>query len=140
MRVLKKLDACGRDSQRTSGDKSTYRVGCDDDGDKRQKGIIDKGSAVYSELVETKKKGNQRRQDCVKAEEGREGNEYANRKSKRRPLRWIIQREQTAKGGTKHFVRQAFTGVPGGAAPLGVVGPVMISSDNGQAGMPVLPI
>jgi len=44
----------------------------------------------------------------MKPEEGREGNEYSNRKSKRRSLRWIIQHEQTAKGGTKHFVRQAF--------------------------------
>jgi hypothetical protein len=38
----------------------------------------------------------------VKAKKRRECNEYADRKSKRRPLGWIINSEQTAKRGTKH--------------------------------------
>ena len=40
----------------------------------------------------------------MQTQEGREGNENAYRKCKRRPLRWIIDRKQTAKGSTKHLI------------------------------------
>jgi len=39
----------------------------------------------------------------MKSQKGREGDEDADCKSKGRSLRWIIQREQTAKSGAKHL-------------------------------------
>ncbi len=69
---------------------------------------VPKSPAVYGDLVEAKEKSNQRRQYRMKPKEGREGNEYSDGKSKRRPLRWIVQREQTAKSHTKHGTVSSF--------------------------------
>ena len=76
--MSQKFDTCGGDSQRASENKSSDRVGCNDNRNKRQKGIVDKGPAVDGDLVETKKEGNQSSQDCMKTEERREGNENSN--------------------------------------------------------------
>ena len=99
-----KLDAVWRNSDWSSQQKSADRVRRDDDRDKRQKGIIDKGAAVNRDLIKTKRKGNKRGENCMEAKEGGEGDEYANGKSKRRSLRWIVQREQTAESRAEHIL------------------------------------
>ena len=90
-------------AQRSTEDKSADGVRRNNYRDEGQEGIVDERAAVNGNLVEAKKEGHRRSHDCVQAEEWREGNEYADRKSKRRSLRWIIQREQTAKGRAKHL-------------------------------------
>ncbi len=71
-------------------------------GTRVRKGLLMNVPRVDGDFVEAKKKGHRRGHDRVQTEERRERDEYADRKSKRRSLRWIIQREQTAKGGAKH--------------------------------------
>ena len=107
-----KFNTGGGNAQRAPENKSADSVGSNDNGNESQKRIVDKSAAVDGNLVETKKKGKQRGQNCMKPEEWREGNENSQRKSKRRSLRWIVQRKQTAKGGAKHFLGSKFQ-VPG---------------------------
>lgn len=102
MRMPQEFDTRGGNPQRTSKNECPDGVRSNDDRNQSKKRIIDKSPAIDGNLVETKNKGNQGCQNCMESKERREGNENPKRKSKRRSLRWIIQREQTAKGGTKH--------------------------------------
>jgi len=104
MRMSQKFDTCLRNPQRTSEDKSSNGIGSNDDRNQSEKRIVDKSPAVDSYFVEAEYKGNQSCQNCMETQERGEGNENSKRESKRRSLRWIIQREQTAKSGTKHFL------------------------------------
>ena len=53
-----KFNPGGGDSQRPTQQERADCIGSDDDGDERQKGVVDKGAAVNSDFVETKKEGN----------------------------------------------------------------------------------
>src|SRR4029077_20349364 len=108
MRMSQKFDAGRGNPQRASKDKRSDRIRGNDNRDQREKRVVDKSPTVDSNLVDTQNEGNQSCQNCMESKKRREGNENAKRKSKRRSLRWIIQREQTAKGGTKHFSSSKF--------------------------------
>ena len=102
VRIPQKLDTGGRNSQRAAKKKSSDSVGGHDDRNQRQQRVVNESAGVNRNLVKAKEKSNQRCDYCVQPKEWGEGDENSDRESQRRSLRWIIKREQTAKGGTKH--------------------------------------
>ena len=102
MRMSQKFDTCLRNPQRTSEDKSSNGIGSNDDRNQSEKRIVDKSPAVDSYFVEAEYKGNQSCQNRMKTQERGEGNENPKGESKRRSLRRIVQREQTAEGSAEH--------------------------------------
>ena len=102
MRIPQELDAFGWNPEWLIQNESADSVGRNNNRDQRQKRVVDKSSRVDGHFVKAKQEGNCGGENCMKTEEWRKGNEDADGKSKRRPLGWIIQGEQTAKGRTQH--------------------------------------
>src|SRR6185503_10407373 len=102
MRMSQKFDTGGRDTQRTSENKRSDGIRSNDDRNQGEKRVVYERATIDGNLIETKNTGNQSCESCMESKEWGEGNENTERKSKRRTHRWIIQSEQTAKGGTKH--------------------------------------
>ena len=109
MRISQQLHAFVRNRQRTSENESADGVRDDDDRDQRQDRVVDKSPGVDRDFVEAEGKRDHGRHDRVQAQKRRESDEYPDRKSKRRPLGWIVDRKQTAKCGTetKHSLLKA---------------------------------
>ena len=78
MRVSQQFDARSGNPERTTEDKSADRIRRDDDRNESEEGIVDESAAINGNLVEAKKKGNERRQNCMQAEEWRKGDENSN--------------------------------------------------------------
>lgn len=97
VRLLQQVQTFIGQRQRTAQQKRSRRVGRKDDGDEREDGIVDEGSGIDRYFVEAKDEGERRRHHGMQAEEGRKGYEDTDGESKRRALRRIINREQTAK-------------------------------------------
>ncbi len=104
LRIAQQLHPFRRNPHWFSQHQGAKSVRCCNDWHEREKGIVDEGAGIDRDLVEAKQKRDEGRHDRVKSEKRREGDENAYRKSKRRPLRWIIDREQTAESGTEHEV------------------------------------
>src|SRR6185369_8657656 len=100
--ILQQIEALVWDAQRPSKDECADRVRRNNYRHEGQKWIIDESAGIDRDLIEAKKEGDRRGRERVQAEERREGDENSDRKSKRRPLRWIIDRKQTAKCCTEH--------------------------------------
>ena len=105
--MRQEFEAFVRNAPGAAQDEGTHAIRSDDYGDERQKGIIDKRPGVDGYFVEAKEKGDHGRHDGVKTKKWRKGDENTDRKSKRRPLGWIIDRKQTAKCRAKHSILAA---------------------------------
>jgi len=75
--MSQKFDAGWGNPQRTSENERADGIRGNDDRNQSKKGIVYKGPAVDSNLVETKNKGNQSCQDCMEPKERGEGDENA---------------------------------------------------------------
>ena len=100
--VLEQLHTLIGNRQWAAEDKCADSVRSDDYRHQCQKGIVEERPRVDRNFVETKEECYRGRHDRVETEERREGDKYAYRKSKRRPLGWIIDRKQTAECSAKH--------------------------------------
>ena len=100
--MFQQFDTRIRDAQGSSENERADGVRRNDYRNESQKGIVDERAAIDCNFVEAENERHRRGHDRVETKEGGEGDENSDGKSKRRSLRWIIQREQTAKGRTKH--------------------------------------
>lgn len=103
MRILQQGDPFFGNSDWPAEEKCANRIRRHDDRNQRQKRIINEGATVNGDLIEPEDECDKGGENCVKAQEGAEGDKNADSKCKRRSLRRIIQREQTAEGRTKHL-------------------------------------
>ena len=103
MWLFQQCDALCRNLNWPAKYKGANRIRGNDNRDERKEWVVNKRAALDGDFVEAKQESDGGRHQSVQPQKRREGDENTDRKCKRRPLWWIIQREQTAKGRAKHL-------------------------------------